>query len=921
MDKITYEGSNPKIEQFQLIIYTIYSLNMAVSAISRQRGEWLFLIVFLMLGASWIVSASRYKTYEFRAKFISVMTQLSLILFGVYADNIMDVLPVFMLFVVLLGLYGLKELIMYSVVSILIIFGYHRFVADTIPWDTAYEIFSSILYLSNVFFLQFVTYVWTKRNSEGSRQLRQVISELAAIEQSKDDILANMSHELRTPLNTICGMSEIILEEELPYKVKENVMDIQMAGRNLMSVVSDIVDYSELQSGRIELGEETYSIASTLNDIINMTMARKKEKHIELVIDCDAGMPNVLLGDEKKLRRIIMKLVDNAIKFTDEGCVSIKAGYRRESYGINLIVVIRDTGIGMDESELEKMFTTFGQADTGRNRQSDGIGLGFAISNALIRKMGGAIMVKSKPGRGTTVQIAVPQKVVDESPMVSIQNPEKLNVATYIDMEQFSLVEIRDEYSRMMQHMVEQLKIKCHTCRNFPQLQRTVRKEELTHIVTSALEYRSHQAEFDELALKTKVIVVMEPSDEKDIANTRLYKVYKPFHVLSIASIINAAEEDGISYDRFTAPDAHALVVDDNLMNIRVIEGLLANYKIKVTAAVSGQEALEKITTADYDLIFMDHMMPQMDGVETLHKIRYTVGTYFQKVPVIALTANAVAGTREMFLAEGFQDFLEKPVERSVLERVLKRHLPKAKLIYHSETKEEQKAEREEQTAEREVQTTSGQLERELEACGMDVRKGLLYCNGMEGYLGILAGYCEESDKLGAEAQKFFEQEDWKNYVITVHGIKGAMRSIGATDVSERAYRLESAGREERWDYIRDNHAELMEAYQKLFENLRKNPSILSAKSVPAKVEETDAAEEQNLTQESFAAMLQNMEKAMYDLDEERLMGIVLELQKYRYCDNSLREVLAPVKKKVEMSDYVSAVELTMRLKEEMESR
>lgn len=933
MDKFTYGGSNRKIiEQFQLTIYTIYGLNMAVSAINQRRGEWISLFVLLMLGASWIAFAGQYKSYEFRAKFTSVMMQLSIILYAMYVDSIIRVLPIYMLFVVLLGLYGVKELIWYSVVSILVILGYHKVVLNSISWETAYEIFTSVMHLSNVFFLQFVVYVWTKRNSEGSKQLLCVIEELGEAERSKDDFLANVSHEIRTPLNTICGMSEIVLKDDLSYKTKENVMNIQMAGRNLMAVVSDIVDYSELQSGQIELEEEAYSISSTLNDVINMTMARKNEKHIELVVDCDAKIPNALLGDEKKLRRIIMKLVDNAIKFTEEGCVSIKVGYRRESYGINLLVAIKDTGIGMDEASLEKLFTRFGQADTGRNRQVGGIGLGLAISNALVKKMGGAITVKSKPGKGTIVQIAVPQKVLDESPMASIHNSEQLNVATYIDMEQFTMVETRDEYSHMIQHMVEQMKVKCHVCRNFAQLQRTLEKEQLTHVFISALEYRANPSDFDALALKTKVIVVLDRLDEKNITNPRLLKVYKPFHILTIASVINAAEGRKPLDEKFETRDAHVLVVDDNRMNIRVIEGLLANYKIKVTTAISGQEALQKISAADYDFVFMDHMMPEMDGVETLRRIRYKVGTYFQKVPVIALTANAVAGTREMFMAEGFNDFLEKPVERSVLERVLKRHMPKEKIVYLSDEAQpivtrrrtapiEDYSSVDEVTAGEELLPGLSQLEQEFGAKGIDVQKGVLYCNGVEGYLKVLQGYCDESDELGLLAGKLYDEEDWKNYVIAVHGIKGAMRSIGATQVSEIARKLEFAGKEGRLDYIHDNHSKLMEAYQNLFVGLRENKWIKALDKSGTEAEEEQAPEGEALTSEVFNTIIQDMENTMYTLDGEKLLEIVTKLQRHKYCETSLKELLAPVKKKVEMSDYVSAVELTVRLKNQLESK
>ena len=914
MEKYTYEGSNQKrIEQFQLLVFSIYGINIVMSLLQMSGKIELSCVVLLMLAIAWVVNAGRYKTYAFRVRITAAVMQVCIVVYSTQIDNILRVLPIVMLFVVLLGLYGMTDVIAYSVLPVIFIFAYHGFVIKTIPLETSNDILIAVLHMANVFFLQYVVFVWTKKNSEGSRQLLMVIDELAEVERTKDDFMANVSHEIRTPLNTICGMSEIVLREQLPDKTKENVLNIQLAGRNLMAVVSDILDYSELQSGKIELEEEAYSISSTINDVINMTMARKDEKKIELIVDCDANIPGALLGDEKKLRRIIMKLVDNAIKFTEEGCVSISVGYRKESYGINLLVSVKDTGIGMSEQSLEKLFTKFSQADTGRNRQEGGIGLGLAISSALVKKMGGAITVRSKPGKGTIVQVAIPQKVLDEKPMATVRDRERLNVATYIDMEQFDMVEIRDEYAATILHMVEQLKVKCQVCRNLPELQRSAVKEIFTHVFISAVEYRSNPSYFDELAMKTKVIVVLDRTDEKYVLNPNLLKIYKPFHILTVVSVVNTsdAEDEKNSasvQEKFAAPDAHILVVDDNRMNLRVIEGLLSNYQIKVTNASGGQEALQKIATADYDFVFMDHMMPEMDGVETLHRLRHKVGTYFQKVPIIALTANAIAGTREMFLAEGFSDFLEKPVERSVLERVLKRHLPKEKVIYTNAQSENETVNTED-------------LESSLSVEGLDVKQGMLYCNGLEGYINVLRGYCDESDNLDKQAEELFVREDWKNYIITVHGIKGAMRSIGAIGLAEQARKLEFAGKEGRIDFIKGQHGALMEAYRTLFENLRQNKWIAAEKKVESQEDACPVEMLDVLSESLFEEMLGEMEMAVYSWDGERLSNLVDKLQSYQYAGKSLREVLAPVKKKVEMSDFVSAVELTGRLKNQLDNK
>lgn len=907
MDKITYTGSRNAIESFMLIIFSVYAATIMIVS-DKTIGFW---VLFLLM-ICWILYSSKFKTYEFRATVTSIVMQITAVLYAVQKENITQAVPVLIVFIVFMGLYGIANIITMTLACTAAVFFAHAVILKTVSFQSAAESMNYVSQIVNVLLAQYVVYTWTKRNSEGSAQLLDTIEELKIVERSKDDFVANVSHEIRTPINTICGMSEIILREEIPYKIKENVLNIQMSGRNLMGVVSDILDFSELQSGKIELQEEAYNITSTINDVINLSMAKKEEKKIELIVDCDATLPNVLLGDEKKLRRVIMNLMSNAIKFTAEGCVCLKVGYRKESYGINLVISVKDTGIGMDEESLEKLFVEFNQVDASRKRQEGGLGLGLAISHALVERMGGAITVKSKLGKGTTIQVVVPQKVLDETPIASLYDRQHMNVATYIDMEQFEMVAIRDEYSEMIVHMAEQLKGKCQICRNLAELQRRQEKEVFSHIFISIAEYRENTAYFDELAKKTKLIVILNRYEEKYISNSAILRIYKPFYILAIVSVLNGLYDKNYdrneSREKFITRDAHVLAVDDNRMNLMVIQEFLANYQIKVTTASSGMEALEKIETADYDFVFMDHMMPEMDGVETLHRIRHKVGTYYQKVPVVALTANAVAGTREMLMAEGFDDFLEKPVERSILERVLKRNLPQDKIIEPDLMIKEIPAQESAKPGLPEIE-------------GLDVEKGILYCNGIEQYQKVLRGYCEDWKQAGMLAEQSFELQDWKNYTIAVHGLKSAMKSIGAMDISEEARKLEFAGKELRIDYIMEHHSSLMEKYRNLFLSLRSNQWIWPEGDMP--VDELTATDEQIedmevLEEAVFNEKIAQMEEAMYNLEGERILEILTELQNYQYGGSSLKEVLAPVKKKVERSDYISAVETVIKWKDSM---
>lgn len=922
MDNVTYNANNQrKIERFLLIIYTIYSIGMMLFFAGHEKGGWINFFLLLLLMTDWFIHIARVNTYSFRAKISAVLMEISVIVYAVYVDDLVQVYLVFATFAILLGLYGVQDIVFITMVSIILIWGHYAVTLLVFSPDGIGGATEVLLQSGNIILLEYVMYIWIKRNSDGSRQLLEVIETLEDVEESKNDFLANVSHEIRTPINTICGMSELILSEEVPDEIAEKVKDIERSGHDLMLVVSDILDFSELQSGKIELEEEAYNIASTINDVINMAMSRKKDKKIELIVDCDANIPSGLLGDEKKLRRVIMSLVDNAIKFTEEGCVSIGIGYRKETYGINLAVTVKDTGIGMDEQSLEKIFVSFNQADAKRNRHEGGVGLGLAISHALVQKMGGAITVKSKPGKGSIIKFVVPQKVLDETPIASIQNKENINVATYIDMEQFDMMAIRDEYTDNIIHMVEQLKAKCQICRNLQELQRREEKEKFSHVFISVVEYKEGKEYFDELANETNVIVVLDDYDEKYVTNPQLLKVYKPFYILTILSVINNLESGGKDRrrkmgEKFMVKNARVLVVDDNHTNIRVIEGLLNWYGIEVTTAESGKEALEKIMTADYDFVFMDHMMPEMDGVETLHQIRTKVGTYFQNVPIVVLTANAVAGTRETLLSEGFDDFLEKPVERSVLERVLKRNLPAEKIVYVKEQESTTYAENLEKDGKE-----NEDVEKVLMDLGFDVVKGILYCNGKEQYIRVLTEYCKDYKKSGLKVDRLYEQKDWNSYVIEVHGIKSAMYSIGALKTSELAKQLELAGREGNWEFIEKNHDPFVEKYEDVLEKLCR--LLLSDEEMQTEQEkESEAVADitvmPDLTDDEFKVKLEEMENAVYALDGQRLTEVIETLQEYQYHGTSLRGRLADAYRKVEMCDYMAAVEMVSRIRKKL---
>lgn len=936
------------IERFVVIFFSLYCANLCISVIRQGWDGWIPSYMLLSALTSWVVFLSKYKTFYTRAAITTLLIQLSIILYATNISDLHTVIPTFMVLTVLVAFYGSSKLLWFTLISLFFILFYHGVITNNFHLASKETLLSLLPQAGNILCLELILYLWIKRRGRDNEEMYKVIDALVDAEQSKDDFLANVSHEIRTPVNTICGMSEMALREHNLDKLREEIFDIRDAGHNLMSLVSDILDFAQLQQGKMDLEEEAYNITSTINDIINTTMARKGNKPIELIVDCNTDIPSGLLGDEKKIRRIIMNLVDNAIKFTNEGGILIEISFRKENYGINLCVSVKDTGIGMSEENLEKLFESFSQVDTRRNRQEGGVGLGLAISRALILKMGGTITVRSHLGKGSVFRFVIPQKVLDEKPIGQLKNRERINVATYFDMEQFDMLAVRDEYSKFILHMARQLQVKCHVCRNLAELKRREKKEPFSHIFISLEEYQEDKAYFDRTAKHTKVIIVIERYNEKYISNPDIIHLYKPFYMLPVITILNgnAGNNGGVQMVRpgkFTAPDAHVLIVDDNQMNIRVAEGLLKEYQIKVTYATSGQEALKAIENMCYDFVFMDHMMPEMDGVETMHRIRGKSGIYYQQVPIIALTANAAPGNREMFLEEGFNDFVAKPIEISVLERVLRRNLPEEKLVF--QTKENTKTEINNTTKAASFQESVPENIKNLDATqpetitedlvigDLDVRQGLLYCGGKQQYLDILDMYYEQAEEKLQELKNLYEEQNWKDYTIKVHALKSIMRSMGANILSEKAKALEAAGKRGDISYILENHEDMITEYHRVIMVLEECP-LISKKpwerkanvQNPTSLQETSEqktflGELPELDDAAFDELLTDLEDSMYSLDGEQMLTILSKMQKYRYCNTSLTEKLVPIKKKIEMSDYMSAVDAVSDIRKRLKNK
>ena len=527
------------------------------------------------------------------------------------------------------------------------------------------------------------------------RKEKRSQQEAEAANMAKSSFLANMSHEIRTPINAILGMNEMILREEKDPAIRGYAGNIQASGNSLLSIVSDVLDISKIESGKLEIIPVDYEVNSLISDCCNMAAGRAKAKELELLVECADNVPMKLCGDETHIRQIIMNLLTNAVKYTEKGTVKLIVSGSFNDGGFVLKVDVSDTGIGIAEENLPQLFTQFQRFDLQRNRNIEGKGLGLSIVKRLCDLMSGTITARSVLGSGSTFTVELPQKVVDSTPCGGVN----LN------------------YSAGAEH-----------------------------------EY----------------------------------------------------------HHSFEAPEAKILAVDDLPVNLLVIANLLKETRIKIDTAGSGRECLDKCSQQKYDLILMDHMMPEMDGVQTFEKLHGDKSSPNFETPVIMLTANALAGMREQYMDVGFADYVSKPVRGAKLEEAIRRNLPESLIKPAS--------------PEIPAEAVSTEPSGFADICGavpeLNVNAALQYCCGSAELLNDLLHDFTENDHF-SDLKAAFEEKRWEDYRRHAHSLKSTSLMIGLTGLSERARASELALKGGCTEFAELNHDSLIEEYSALLGKIK----------------------------------------------------------------------------------------------------
>ena len=901
-----------------LLVCTI--LIIALSGESLLLGWETGAVVLLLAGlvAVWVIHVTEIIPESIRLWLYFLLSMLACFFYGIHETSVFDLAPLMLTLIILYSATGMYSIIRLCVVTYFLTMCYDFvFVIGNSMELTSLSITRTLLHFVLIFMSGRIVKIVMQRQSRERKNTDSKIADLEEINRRTEDFLTNVSHELRTPINAVTGVTTVMLKNEESAEKRKDILSIRMAGHRLFNQIEDILDYTEIDTGRVRVSEDTYMITSIVNDIITGNELVERENMPELIFDIDTDLPSVLLGDGRKIKKVLKHLIDNALKFTQKGGVYVRIFALPKAYGINLCIRVSDTGIGIAAEELGRITERFYQSSQGRNRRAGGLGLGLPIVYGMVNAMKGFMQIESTVGSGTTVSVSVPQKVADETPGMAINNRESLCLACYLRPEKYEVPEVRDYYNEMISHMVQSLDMPLHRISNMEELERLTSMYQLTHLFIGKEEYEENQSYFEDLEQNMAVIVVADSSFVLP-QGSRVKLLRKPFYCLPLVNILNAgAPEDfeTLKEKHMLCPGIRVLVVDDEPMNLMVAEGIFKDYQMIVKTAESGRKAIKLCEREDFDLIFLDHMMPEMDGVETLKQLRKIHAEQSKVLTIIAFTANAVSGAREMFLREGFDEFVSKPIETLELERILRKVLPKSSVVFvDNNDRKKIKAGDTEKQASQKDEVTEGQMPEShsqedkmsrLEEAGIHTGSGIQYCRGdREFYMELLLKFAKDGERKEREIEDFYKQGDLANYGILVHAMKSTAKMIGADALSEMARMSEEAAKKQDAGYIREHHEELLARYHEL--TLRILDVLELREDSSGQAVQGDTTE---ISGDELIHRLSELKKSLDTFEADRAEALISEMDGIVYQGASVAELLVEVRQDVDDFEFGAASE------------
>lgn len=696
-----------RVKKVVFYVYILFATYFIMMFYRFQKAPMFVIVTLATMLISFLVTFIRKTTVKIHGLCMSGCLFAIVAMYGLIPGEHNRLTDMFLAAAVVVSLYQKMELNIFMLISTIVYYLYMvlagRYISQTGSFDVSETILDLLIILIGSLML-LVVIAWNKQLQV---RLKQKAEEAETAANSKSAFLANISHEIRTPLNAILGMNELVLRESRQPHIKEYAMYIKNSGKSLLTIISDILDLSKIESGKVYLVNENYSLSSLVEDVERSIQKRIMEKGLELKIYVEPELHENLKGDEVRIKQIIMNLLTNAVKYTEKGEVRLYITGTVVENKQDLTIEVSDTGIGMRSEDMGKLFTNFERLDLKRNRSVEGTGLGLPITKNLLVAMGGDITVSSVYGEGSTFTATVGQEIVNEE----------------------QIGDYRKKYKEKLHHEV------CY-------------------------------------------------------------------------------------HESFHAEDARILVVDDNEVNLKIVVGLAKNTKLQIDTALSAAEGLKLIRQHSYQLLLIDHMMPEMDGIEMLQHVKTMDGGIYKDIPAVAITANALSGAKQTYLDSGFCGYLSKPIDPERFEQIIKDNLPQEYVTECGDGNGDTATEGQETDG-----TSDPKQEEEWSIPGIDIAKALSYIGGSrELYISLLQTYLDGSEERIRKLEECKNKEDIFNYDITIHGLKGISASIGADSMAIAAAGLEEACKDPQtaMTYIQMNHDQVVSRYRELLEQIKK---------------------------------------------------------------------------------------------------
>ncbi len=666
-------------EKFIVFIISLGLIGLMIENFVMRWEFWVPIISIPGIVSLWALHLSERPDYRIRKVYYFVFVVMMLFYHGVHKTSFTDTAVTVALAMCVFSLLShpvmmhvfLGEYFLLLFIHLLILPG-----GEPVSYDKL-TVSVIMLHAIAVVLVYFVCIRVIESRKELEKSDKEKDERIESYDADMEDFLSNISHELRTPVNVVNGMSDILLRKDPGNEVES----VKRAGLTLANQIEDIQDYIECRRKKVLIEEDDYMTTSLIHDVVTVFRYMDIKKDLELVVDLDPEAPAKMRGDIRKLHKIFRLLTENAVKFTKKGGIYVKLYAEPAGNEVNLIIEVTDTGIGMDWKTIRVVSDGLYQVDKSRNRSTGGIGLGLPIVYGFVHSMGGCVKIESQKRTGTMVRITIPQKVIDPQQCLMIANSYQGDFLFHVRPDKYRVPRVREFYRTMAANLASGIGVPLYPAETVKEVERLRGNLDVRYVFMGQEEYEENPTYFDELSKGDVVPVVSAEAGFKPSEGSRVVVMPKPLYAYPVIRILNEGREamDSVDDDQAAKPEfdgLNALVVDDEPMNLVVASGLFREYKMEVDTAGSGSEAIRNYRRNGYDVVFMDHMMPGMDGVEAMKEIKKAASEINKDVIVIALTANAVSGAKEMFMKEGFDGFIAKPIDMAEFERVMLRVLP-----------------------------------------------------------------------------------------------------------------------------------------------------------------------------------------------------------------------------------------------------